>query len=355
MEGSLLVGDFLFVSKAHYGIRTPMTPAMIPLLHNRIPLLNKESYLEKPNLPYYRFPKIEEVNKNEPFVFNWPVGDSVVLAPARSWAIGQVNRGETGMRNAKSLSVITRPIDKRDHYIKRCIATAGDTLQIINRDIYINGEKQPKPKGVQYLYEVSSSTGFNKAKLDKQGINTEYFRSGQNRNIFFLSDEQKEWMRTLSSDISIENHNFAINPTQPGANQEALKYFPHDPKNFPGWTVDNYGPIVIPKKGVTVQLTSENIALYERVINVYDHNESYERSGNQFFINGKEATEYTFKQDYFWAMGDNRHNSEDSRMWGYVPEDHIVGKPLFIWFSTKNGNMKNGINWKRIFSSANKM
>ena len=355
MEGSLLVGDFLFVSKAHYGIRTPMTPTMIPLLHNRIPILNKESYLEKPSLPYYRLPKLETIDRNEPFVFNWPVGDSVILAPARSWAIGQVNRGETGIASAKKMPVITRPIDKRDHYIKRCIATPGDTLQIIDREIFINGEKAVKPSGVQYLYEVTSKTGFNKSKLEDKGINMDYFRQGQNRNIFFLTDEQKEWIQSLSSDISIEHHNFEINPTQPGANQEAKKYFPHDPVHFPGWTVDNYGPIVMPKKGVTVQLTAENIALYERVINVYEHNESYERRGNQFLVNGKPITEYTFKQDYYWAMGDNRHNSEDSRMWGYVPEDHIVGKPLFIWFSTKKGDFRNGINWKRIFSSANKM
>ncbi len=354
MEGSLLVGDFLFVSKAHYGIRTPMTPVMVPLLHNRIPILNTESYLEKPNLPYYRLPKLESVDRNEPFVFNWPVGDSVVLAPERSWAIGQVKRGETGLRNASSLDVITRPIDKRDHYIKRCIALPGDTLQIINRDIYINGEKQEKPSGVQYLYEVTTRTPLNKAKLEEEGINMDYYRGG-NRNIFFLTDEQKAWMETIAPDISIEHHDFSIDPGNPTARLEELKYFPHDPKHFPGWTVDNYGPIVIPKKGVTVTLTPENIALYERVINVYDHNDSYERKGDQFIVNGKPVTEYTFKQDYYWAMGDNRHNSEDSRMWGFVPEDHIVGKPLFIWFSTKKGDMRNGINWKRIFTSANKM
>ena len=144
---------------------------MVPLLHNRIPILNSESYLEKPSLPYFRLPKLESIDRNEPFVFNWPVGDSVLLAPERSWAIGQVKRGETGLRNPGSMKVITRPIDKRDHYIKRCIALPGDTLQIINRDIYINGEKQEKPSGVQYLYEVTTQTSLNKAKLEDEGIN----------------------------------------------------------------------------------------------------------------------------------------------------------------------------------------
>lgn len=354
MEGSLLVGDFLFVSKAHYGIRTPMTPVMIPLLHNRIPFINKESYLEKPSLPYWRLPKIESIDRNEPIVFNWPVGDSVVLAPDRSWAIGQVNRGESNIRNAKAQKVITRPIDKRDHYIKRCIAAPGDTLQIIDREIYINGEKQPSAPGVQFLYDVVTNTPLNKTRLEKEGIDLTYFRAG-NQNIFFLTNDQKAWLESVAPDALIRRRDFSYDPNTPQGKKEAIKYFPHDPANFKGWTVDNYGPILIPKKGMTVELTPENIALFERVINVYDHNDSYERKGDQFIINGQAATSYTFKQDYYWAMGDNRHNSEDSRMWGYVPEDHIVGKPLFIWFSTKQGQLSKGINWKRIFSGATKM
>ena len=169
---------------------------------------------------------------------------------------------------------------------------------------------------------------------------------GGNPNAYFLTNGMVEKIKGMSPDIEV----ILLEQNAPNQN-----LFPHDNDNFGNWTVDNFGPIVIPKKGETVQLTPENIALYERVINVYEHNDSYERKGNQFIINGQAATSYTFRQDYFWAMGDNRHNSEDSRMWGFVPEDHIVGKPLFIWFSTKNGNMSEGINWSRIFTSAKKM
>lgn len=340
MEGSLLVGDFLFVSKAHYGIRTPMTVAMFPLLHNTIPVVGTESYLEKPSLPYFRLPALESIDRNEPIVFNWPVGDSVYLSPSRSYTAFQVKTSPEAKRDVGNAPLITRPIDKKDHYIKRCIAIAGDSLEVRDRQVYINGKPAVNPKNLQFMYQIVSE-GLNYAKVQELGIQVP-----ENRVVpYFLSNTHIEELKKLDPNIQIVP--FDMSPYSSGL-------FPHDPVHFGKWTVDNYGPIYIPKKGATVALTPETIALYRRVIDVYEGNDFKEENG-QYIINGVASTTYTFKQDYFWAMGDNRHNSEDSRAWGFVPHDHIVGKPLFIWFSTKNGDMSNGIHWNRIFTSAYKM
>ncbi len=351
MEGSLLVGDFLFVSKAHYGIRTPQTIAMLPLLHNRVPIVGGESYFKKPSLPYFRLGALESIDNNDPIVFNWPVGDSVYVTKKRTYTVNQVNRNSgyalddpelRGMMKRKD--IITRPTDKKDHYIKRCIAKAGDTLHIRNKQVYINGKKAQNPSETQFLYRVQFSTpNINTKALEKHGI-TDADKAGGNYG-YFLTDKQVEKMKEIDPNIVITPHPQSVEP---------VTLFPHDPTNFPKWSVDNYGPIWIPKAGETVTLTPQNIALYRRTLNVYEGNESYEEKGGQVFINGKAVTEYTFKQDYYWAMGDNRHNSEDSRAWGFVPHDHIVGKPLFIWFSTKDGSIGKGIRWNRLFSGANK-
>ncbi len=340
MEGSLNVGDFLFVSKAHYGIRTPMTVAMFPLLHNTIPFTGSESYLEKPALPYFRLPALETIDRNEPIVFNWPVGDSVYLSPSRSYTAHQVLTSPEAAKDVGNAALITRPIDKKDHYIKRCIAIGGDSLQIKDKQVFINGVAVTNPKNMQFMYQVVSN-GLNWEKVEDLNI-----KIPQNRIIpYFLSEDQIQGLKNMDPNIKID-------PVDMSPYSSGL--FPFDEKNFSGWTVDNYGPIYIPKKGATVALTPETIALYRRAIDVYDKNDYKEENG-QYIINGVPSTTYTFKQDYFWAMGDNRHNSEDSRAWGFVPHDHIVGKPLFIWFSTKDGNMSNGINWDRIFTSAYKM
>lgn len=346
MEGSLLVGDFLFVSKAHYGIRTPMTVAMVPLLHNRMPIIDGESYLESPSLPYYRLPAIESIDHNDPIVFNWPVGDSVYLTPSRSWAVGQIRRDPSLMNQDPSLrrlvqqkDYITRPLDKKDHYIKRCIGLPGDSLQIINRQVHINGQAVVNPSNMQFLYKISGEGGVNLKKLEEWGVN---IAEGNARaGLLFMSPEQADKVKEMGVEVD-----FYPLP--------AKDLFPHDSKNYPGWTNDNFGPIYIPKKGATVDLNLKTLALYRRIINVYEGHDLKVKDG-KILIDGQEVNTYTFGQDYYWAMGDNRHNSEDSRAWGFVPHDHIVGKPLFIWFSTKNGNMSNGINWSRIFTSANKM
>jgi signal peptidase I len=350
MEGSLLVGDFLFVSKAHYGIRTPQTIAMLPLLHNRAPIINSESYLEKPKLPYYRLPALERIDRNDPIVFNYPEGDSVYIFPNRTWSIHDYRRGAIPPSQARMIKtgnkeLITRPMDKKDHYIKRAIAIPGDSLQIIDRQVYINGAPADNPKHLQYMYRVNfPSSGINTSKFSDWGISSEDLVAQQGNSAFVmvLSDEQKEKIKALEAGTTITPMDMGQLETQPG------KLFPHDPENFPGWTVDNFGPIYVPEKGATVKINPQNIALYRRIINVYEDNELDIRNG-QIIINGTPAEDYTFKMNYYWAMGDNRHNSEDSRVWGFVPENHIVGKPVIIWFSTKQGSLANGINWSRLF------
>ncbi len=348
MEGSLLVGDFLFVSKAHYGIRTPMTAVMVPLLHNVIPFLGIESYRSKPSLPYHRLKALETIEADDLIVFNWPVGDSVYITSRRSYTVNQAKRNPQMLAqdselkkkvNKKDFRV--RPLDKKDHYIKRCVAGPGDSLHIRNRQIFLNGSKVDNPEHMQFFYQVPPTMNIPESKLEKWGIDemdTERYR-GQIVG-YHLDESQKQKLEDAGVQLQIYKQE-----------SDANRLFPHDPKHFPGWSIDNYGPIWIPKKGATVDLNASNIALYRRIINVYENNE-YEEKNGQFIINGKVSTEYTFKQDYYWAMGDNRHNSEDSRAWGFVPHDHIVGKPLFIWFSTKNGSIFNGINFSRIFRSA---
>ena len=347
MEGSLLIGDFLFVSKAHYGIRTPETIAMIPLLHNRIPIIDKESYLESPSIPQFRLPALESIAHNKPIVFNYPEGDSVYVIPGRTYSIHDARRkpGLNKIIKSKKIKLDTRPVDKRDHYIKRCIAMPGDSMQIIDAQVYINGKAAENPSQLQYNYLLNpNGVQMNMNKLIEWGISDQYDIHEGRQGTYILTLTAEELAKVQSLDPKIKLSRL---PNQPGG------AFPHSEVSK-DWTVDDFGPIWIPKKGATTKLTAENIAFYERIISVYEKN-TFSKKGGTFIINGQETDSYTFKQDYYWGMGDNRHNSEDSRYWGYVPHDHIVGKPLFIWFSTKDGNFTNGINWSRIFSGATKM
>ncbi len=355
MEDSLLVGDFLFVSKAHYGIRTPQTVAMIPLLHNRVPLVGGESYLEKPKLPYYRLPAMEKIDRNDLIVFNYPEGDSVYVFPGRTWSIYDYRRGsispyESQLIKTGRKKLITRPMDKKDHYIKRAVAIAGDSLEIRDRQLYINGKPADNPAKTEFMYFMQvPGTTLNTRNFSEWGISQEdLIRPNTNPMIVILTEEQRTKIEGMDPGIKITHLN--MDSFDIGSS----RLFPHDPVITSEWSVDNYGPVWVPKKGATVQLTPENIAFYRRIINVYENNGFEERNG-KFIINGQETNQYTFKMDYYWAMGDNRHNSEDSRVWGFVPEDHMVGKPLFIWFSTdKDQRFPNNIRWNRIFSSAAK-
>jgi signal peptidase I len=353
MEGSMMVGDFLFVSKPSYGLRMPQTVAMIPLLHNRIPVINKESYLENPKLPYRRLNALENIDHNDPVVFNYPEGDSVYIFPKRTWSIYDARRGSipppfSTMIATGQSPLISRPMDKMDHYIKRCIGLAGDSLQIRNRQVYINGKPAANPKYLQYMYQVynPSGAGINSQQFSDWGISEEDqlqgVGGGSASMMLILNNDQKAQLKAMDKSIVVEH--IDMSRTQ-------SRLFPYDTAHFKGWDLDNYGPIYIPKKGATIALNPESIALYRRVIGKYEGNKFEERNG-KFYVNDKEATKYTFKQNYYWMMGDNRHNSEDSRYWGFVPEDHVVGKPLLIWFSLKEGSLSKGINWRRIFMPA---
>jgi signal peptidase I len=325
-------------------------------------MVDGESYLSKPSLPYRRLKAIESVDRNDPVVFNLPVGDSVFVFPDRTWTVEDFRYGavresnpqyhtqiESGMKK-----LVVRPVDKKDHYIKRCIGVAGDSLQIVNRQVFINGKPATNPSTLQYMYIVTMPSSLvNTSSFSDWGIASTDFqpldpgRFPANSFLLFATDEEKAKVQGLDAGVVIEPINFDSLPQSP------YKLFPHAPEYFSGWTLDNYGPVWIPKAGETVKLTPANLAMYRRCITVYEGNQLEERDG-AVFINGSKVTSYTFKLNYYWMMGDNRHNSEDARFWGFVPEDHVVGKPLFIWFSLKENSLAKGVNWKRIFTSADK-
>ena len=344
MEGSLKVGDYLFVSKAHYGIRTPMTVAMVPLLHNRMPFINRESYLKSPSLDYYRFPSLTPVKRFDPVVFNYPEGDSVYVTPDRTFS--EYDNRRMKMNIEQSFPLTTRPMDKMDHYIKRCIGMPGDTLKIINKQVYINGKVAQNPRYMQYNCKVTPAQPVDMNVLSEIGVNLNDSRP--EAGIYPLTLEQREYLQKNVKGINIQIMETGANPAF------AAVLFPHDQVNYKGWTPDNFGPVWVPAKGTTITLTPENIAFYQRIISVYEGN-TLSQSGDKFIINGNTTDQYTFQQNYYWMMGDNRDNSEDSRFWGFVPERNIVGKPLFIFFS-KASDPYNGsrIRWNRIFSGANK-
>jgi len=366
MEGSLLVGDYLFVSKANYGSRLPMTPLHMPLVHNKFPLVGGESYSEALKWPYKRLPGWQKIKRFDPVVFNFPEGDTIVESSAddlpRNYYYEYI-RTNPKLRNVfntdSKYDVISRPVDKMDNYVKRCVGLPGETLQLKNRILYIDGQRQASPNKVQYRYRVNTSEEFLSpaaqdrllSKLLKIGINrneiTSLDRRG-NRSIrkgalrLNLSEDQAKALRENSYFKSVQPISFPEGKWDPGYN-----LFPHDPDNHP-WNPDNYGPIKIPAKGDVITLTRENMSRYKRLISIYEGNTFAFKNG-QFTINGEQTNKYTIKQDYYFMLGDNRHNSEDSRFWGFVPFDHVVGKPLFIWFSMEGGE---GIRWNRIFKSA---
>lgn len=326
LEKSLLVGDFLFVSKFHYGARTPMTVIAAPMVHDSLPLMKAKSYLKVPHLPYFRLPGFENIKRNEIVVFNWPV-DTVRFF------------------RDKSKIHIDKPIDKKSNYVKRCVGIPGDSLEIKEGYIYINGERTVLPDRAkpQYIHKViTNGQQFSPSALKRYEI-TE--GSPFNGEYYFLNltDENANKLKNNPIVKSIAKQ------LTLGGNFDA-SIFPHNSQY--AWSIDNYGPIYIPEAGKTVELNAKTLPFYKRIIEVYENN-NLTTSGNEIFINGKLATTYTFKQDYYWMMGDNRHNSEDARYWGYVPFDHVVGKPVFIWFSwdTNGEGIAQKIRWERVFTT----
>lgn len=331
LEKSLLIGDFLFVSKVNYGPRVPMTTVALPMVHDSIPLTKKKSYLSWPQLPYLRLPALEKIKRNDIVVFNWPV-DTVhyFFEP----------KGRPG---------VIKPIDKKSNYVKRCVGIPGDSLSIKDGFVYINNKKLILPERAkpQYSYAVALD---GKTPIDFESLLKELnvnlvdvmgFKDEAKRDTLYFAALTEASAERLKHTPGITNVKRQISK----GNENAI--FPHINK----WNQDNFGPIYIPEAGKTVALTNESLPFYKDIITTYEGN-TLELQGSKFLINGKPATTYTFKQNYYWMMGDNRHNSEDSRYWGYVPENHIVGKPVFIWMSwDTNGKGINKIRWDRVFTT----
>ncbi|WP_158827240.1 signal peptidase I [Mucilaginibacter lacusdianchii] len=313
MERSLLVGDFLFVSKVNYGARTPMTPIAFPFAHHTMPVLGTKAYWDGVKLPYYRLPGLSEVKKGDVVVFNWPM---------------------------EADSPYYRPVDKRENYIKRCQGAPGDTLKIVDGQVFVNGKANENPPESQIDYKITTN-GEQLNPLILEQLKISYYDGFANPT---MTKESADKLRGFSSITSIKP-NLAPKDSVDIYSQPV---FPNDP-HYRKWNQDNFGPILIPKKGWTVKLDSLTLPVYKRAITVYEGNK-LETKGNDIYINGQKATSYTFKMNYYWMMGDNRHDSLDSRFWGFVPEDHIVGKALFIWMSwDDNASFLHKIRWSRIF------
>ncbi|MBQ6283906.1 MAG: signal peptidase I [Bacteroidales bacterium] len=346
MESSLFTGDHVFVSKLTYGPRIPQTPLTIPFTHNRA--FGRESYSTLIQNDYRRLKGLRQVRRGDCVVFGFPNGDTVLTkAPADDYYAWVRTSGRDYAINHYG-PVIVRPSDKKDHYVKRCVALPGDTLSIVSGEVFINSEPLTVWPGVQMTYSVKT-TGhrFSDRTLDNLGVNVSelyYDPSLPGYPEIPLTAAMLEKVNNLSS-VAEVTPNIDIYP--PDAPDSPLLLFPFTETR---WTRDNYGPLGIPANGATVELTKDNLPLYERIIRDYEHNELEVSTEGEISINGAPATSYTFKQDYYFMMGDNRHNSLDSRYWGFVPEDHVVGRPVIIWLSTdRNHKFPHSIRWRRFF------
>lgn len=345
MESSLLTGDHLFVSKLTFGPRIPQTPLTIPFTHNVI--FGKESYSTLIQNEYRRLKGFRSVERGDYVVFGFPDGDTVLTkAPADDYyAVCRFYGKEYAVKSYGPL--IVRPADKKDHYVKRCVAIHGDTLSVVNGRVYVNSQAREVWPGVQTTYNVvTDGSRINLKTLEKLGLNLSELSFDESLPGYPqmpLTAAMLEQIKACANVRSVEEQVDVYPPDYPDS---YLMLFPF--KEDFRWTRDNYGPLWIPEAGATVRLDSHNIALYERIIRVYEKNELKITSDGHFIINGKETDEYTFKQDYYFMMGDNRHNSLDSRYWGFVPEDHIVGRPALIWLSTDSAkSFPSNVRWKR--------
>ena len=383
LEKSLLTGDYLFVSKMSYGPRIPQTPLTMPLTQHTLPLVNVKSYIEWPHWDYRRVKGLGKVELNDIVVFNYPAGDTICSEPPYnaqdfyqlaydigyqiweqerpdSFDIRNLNRQQQydlfkdiyakGRRYIQGDPntfgrIVSRPTDRRENYVKRCVGLPGQTLQIKDRVVYLDGKPNKEPDQVQYSYKLEFQKGASTFDLMERyddllkelNISQEDLTSMNMTGSLPLTRHAVE---------ELKKHKEIVKSITLNTEARVGDLYPLNAVT--GWTRDNYGPVWIPKKGATIDLTMDNIAVYERPIKVYEGNELEVKNG-QIYINGRLAKQYTFKLDYYWMMGDNRHNSADSRYWGFVPEDHIVGKPIFVWWSSDPDRKGfNGIRWNRI-------
>tara|TARA_A100001011_G_scaffold30286_1_gene29270 strand:- start:827 stop:2524 length:1698 start_codon:yes stop_codon:yes gene_type:complete len=378
LEKSLLVGDFLLVSKFHYGARAPQTVVSFPMVHDTIPLLRTRSYLKKPQLPYMRIPGLQRIKRNDIVVFSWPAD-----------TVRQFFKKEAG---------VVKPIDKKSNYVKRCVAIPGDTLTIRDGIIQINGAKSNMPDRAKPIFgfKAYNSKGISARRLINAGYDdltrkflitniTQPILDALRPHLLMIAnpdpnnyqvltearglplnivqqyriqakellEKEKSLFLTLKEAEELPNQ-LLLDSLKRNINSRRTyndTYFPNNLRY--NWNEDQFGPLVMPEKGVTVSLNPKNVALYKKIISDYEFND-LEINGDTIMINGSPADSYTFKQGYYWMMGDNRHRSEDSRFWGFVPEDHIVGKPVFIWMSIDgfmDGFRNWSIRWERVFTT----
>ena len=371
LEKSLLTGDYLFVSKVSYGPRIPQTPLTMPLTQHTLPVVECKSYFDWPHWDYRRVKGLGNVQLNDIVVFNFPAGDTLCSAPQYQaydyyqmcYSIGyqlypnrpdpdsltaeqrlkyfqtiyEAGRNELWRNRGEYGEIITRPADRRENYVKRCVGLPGQTLQIKDHIVYLDGKANKEPENVQYTYHVKLKQAIPEELMEELGISMEDLTSLNTLGYMPLTKRAVDMLKARKDLVESITLNTEAND---------LEIYPLNGNKH--WTRDNYGPIWIPKKGESIELTLDNIAIYERPIKVYEANDLEIRDG-KIFINGQEAKSYTFKMDYYWMQGDNRHNSADSRYWGFVPEDHIVGKPIFIWWSSDPDRRGiNGVRWSRL-------
>ncbi|MBO4314667.1 MAG: S26 family signal peptidase [Prevotella sp.] len=376
LERSLLTGDYLFVSKVSYGPRIPQTPLTMPLTQHTLPLINTKSYISWPHWDYRRVKGFGDVQLNDIVVFNYPAGDTICTElPYQTeyynmvYSFGQqiyeqqvgypvtvsdLNKVEQYDYYKKCYElgrlyvannpnqfgdIDARPTDRRENYVKRCVGLPGQTLQIKNHIVYLDGKPNKEPDNVQYTYYVKLKQSIPDELMQELGISMEALTSLNQNGYMPLTAYAAKALKARQDIVESVT-----------LNTDATTGDLYPRNSWTGWTRDNYGPIWIPKKGESIKLNMDNIAIYERPIKVYEDNDLVVKNG-QIYINGKLADSYTFKLDYYWMQGDNRHNSADSRYWGFVPEDHIVGKPIFIWWSHDPDRKGfGGIRWSRLFN-----
>ena len=373
LEKSLLTGDYLFVSKVSYGPRIPETPLTMPLTQHTLPVVECKSYIEWPHWDYRRVKGIGKVELNDIVVFNYPSGDTLCSSPQYQamdfyrtcydlgyriypqrpnpdsldnetrrkfyQTIYQAGRQYIADNPAEFGEIITRPADRRENYVKRCVGLPGQTLQIKNRIVYLDGKPNKEPDNVQYTYYVKLKEMIPENLISELGISQEDLTQLNQQGCMPL---------TLRAYNTLKSRSDIVSSIRINEDRIVGDIYPLNARY--GWTRDNYGPVWIPQKGKSIKLNLENLPIYERPIRVYEGNDLQVTDDGKILINGKEAAEYTFKMDYYWMQGDNRHNSADSRYWGFVPEDHIVGKPILIWWSSDpDRSGYDGVRWERIF------